>query len=86
MALDEEQGLATPIPDNSPVPKRRPGVCHRCGWRGLVSRVGWADGRRMKTGRAFGRLCDECYAFLLGTRPSGDDHVSGKERISRLLR
>jgi len=44
----------------------RPGVCHRCGWSGPVSRVTRADRRRLKTGRAFGRVCDECIDTLLG--------------------
>ena len=50
---------------------RRPGVCHRCGWKGPVSRVTRADRRRLKTGRAFSRICDDCIATLLG-RPQPD--------------
>lgn len=44
----------------------RAGVCHRCGWSGSVCRVARADRRRMKNGRAFGRLCDPCIEALLG--------------------
>jgi len=51
--------------------KRRPGVCHRCGWAGSVSKIGRADRRRMKTGRAFGRLCDDCVDDLLDQRSAG---------------
>jgi hypothetical protein len=59
-----------------------PGVCHRCGWRRPVSKVMRADRRRMKTGRAFGRLCDECAGVLLGTpaasRPAKPKLVHGR--------
>jgi len=61
----------------------RPGVCHRCGWSGSVSKVMRADRRRMKMGRAFGRLCDECTDVLLG-RPSADTAVS-QPRKSKLV-
>ena len=44
----------------------RPGVCHRCGWRGPVTKVTRADRRQMQTGRAFGRICAECRVALLG--------------------
>ncbi len=45
--------------------KQRPGVCHRCGWAGPVSRVARADRRQMKTGKEFGRLCSDCVAYLV---------------------
>lgn len=48
--------------------KHRDGVCHRCGWARPVSTVGRADRRRMGTGRAFGRLCDDCIDYLLCQR------------------
>jgi len=41
------------------------GVCHRCGWRGPVAKVGRADRKRLHTGRTFGRLCDDCVNDLL---------------------
>jgi hypothetical protein len=44
----------------------RPGVCHRCGWSGLVFKPSRADRRRLKIGRTLGRICDECAASLLG--------------------
>jgi hypothetical protein len=46
--------------------KHRFGVCHRCGWSRLVSKVRPEDHRRIGVGRPFGRLCDECFADLLG--------------------
>ncbi len=48
--------------------KHRFGVCHRCGWTGPVSRVGRGQRRCMGTGRAFGRLCDDCIESLLNQR------------------
>ena len=45
--------------------RHRFGVCHRCGWKAFVSRVGREDHLRIGTGRAFGRLCDDCYDTLL---------------------
>ncbi len=47
--------------------KRRYGTCHRCGWKGAVTRVGRHDRKRLNTGRTFGRLCEECVSDLLGT-------------------
>ena len=51
--------------------RHRPGVCHRCGWRGLVSKLTRADRRRLKIGRTFGRICDECADSLLGQNRVG---------------
>jgi hypothetical protein len=51
--------------------RRRLGVCHRCGWTGLVSRVGREDRRRIGMGRALGRLCDDCFVDLLAA-PSAE--------------
>lgn len=59
----------------------RPGVCHRCGWNGSVCRVTRGDRRRMKTGRAFGRLCDQCAEALLGQHAA--DAVVSKLRKSK---
>ena len=53
--------------------KQRPGVCHRCGWAGQVSRVSRADRRQMKTGKEFGRLCPDCVEYL--TEHSAGLHV-----------
>jgi hypothetical protein len=46
----------------------RPGVCHRCGWRGNVSHV--VDRRRslFTIGHSFGRLCEECATDLFPER------------------
>jgi len=53
--------------------RRRPGVCHRCGWTGPVSKVRRVDRKSLKTGRTFGRLCDECIDDLLRHQATGDD-------------
>lgn len=46
----------------------RPGVCHRCGWRGCVSHV--VDRRRslFTIGHSFGRLCEDCATDLFPDR------------------
>ena len=55
-----------PASDGRRLRRHRFGVCHRCGWKGLVSRVGREDHRQIGMGRAFGRLCDDCFDALLG--------------------
>jgi hypothetical protein len=46
--------------------RTRSGVCHRCGWRGSVTKVTRSDRRHMQIGRSFGRVCAECLELLLG--------------------
>ena len=58
--------------------RRRPGVCHRCGWTGSVSKVNRADRKRLKSGRSFGRLCDECIDELLRHQATGDTQTPRK--------
>ena len=54
---------------------RRYGVCHRCGWVGMVDPVRRRDRRRLQTGRSFGRLCQECTTDLL--RASSAEDLGG---------
>jgi hypothetical protein len=61
--------------------RHRFGVCHRCGWKALVSRVGREDHLRIGTGRAFGRLCDECFDTLLGARSIQEVAATAPERV-----
>ena len=49
--------------------RQRRGVCHRCGWRGMVGDVRGRDRRTLKTGHRFGRLCDECVDDILRAQP-----------------
>ena len=51
--------------DSGRTRKQRPGVCHRCGWTQPVSNVGRVDRKRLRTGRSFRRLCNECIDDLL---------------------
>jgi hypothetical protein len=44
--------------------KQRQGVCHRCGWTGIVGEVHGHDRRSLKIGHRFGRLCRECVTDL----------------------
>jgi hypothetical protein len=48
---------------------RRQGVCHRCGWPGIVGEVRGRDRRILKTGRGFGRLCPECVNDIVRAQP-----------------
>jgi hypothetical protein len=62
--------------------KQRQGICHRCGWTGLVNKVGRRERKRLHSGRRFGRLCDECVNDLLrresGRRGAGE---TGKAKL-----
>lgn len=69
---------------NGRMRKQRPGVCHRCGWAGPVSRLGRADRRPMTTGKEFGRLCPDCVDYLVAQ--SAGLHVHAQVPLrSRLL-
>lgn len=66
--------------------RHRFGVCHRCGWKALVSRVGREDHVRIGAGRDFGRLCDDCFETLLGARSvQGDAATTPAKTVSRQL-
>jgi hypothetical protein len=44
--------------------KQRHGTCHRCGWKGSVSKVGRSDRKRLGIDREYGRLCQDCASDL----------------------
>jgi hypothetical protein len=48
---------------------QRQGVCHRCGWAGIVGVVRGRDRRILKTGHRFGRLCQECVNDIVRAQP-----------------
>jgi hypothetical protein len=48
---------------------QRQGVCHRCGWTGIVGEVRGHGRRLLKTGHRFGRLCQECVADICRAQP-----------------
>ena len=48
---------------------QRQGVCHRCGWTGLVGEVRGRNRRILKTGHRFGRLCQECVNDVVRAQP-----------------
>ena len=48
---------------------QRQGVCHRCGWVGMVGHVRGHHRRVLKTGHRFGRLCQECVADICRAQP-----------------
>ena len=43
---------------------QRQGVCHRCGWTGIVGVVSRSLRKSMGTGRSYGRLCRDCVCDL----------------------
>ncbi|MGP0111087.1 MAG: hypothetical protein ACLPR9_19900 [Acidimicrobiales bacterium] len=45
--------------------RHRHGVCHRCGWRGPVVKIGRRDRALLRTSEAYGRLCEGCIDDLL---------------------
>lgn len=55
----------------------RPGVCHRCGWSGPVSKVRRRDRKLFNIGRTYGRLCSECVEALVGREQAQSIAVSG---------
>jgi hypothetical protein len=59
------------------------GVCHRCGWSGAVSRVGLRSRRKLGTGMAFGRLCDDCVTALAG-QPQVKVGIPSQPRLEQL--
>jgi hypothetical protein len=50
------------------VRQKRNGVCHRCGWRGSVGKVGRRYRHQLMATDHFGRLCDDCVTTLLHGR------------------
>jgi hypothetical protein len=48
---------------------QRQGVCHRCGWPGIVGEVRHHDRRRLQSGHSYGRLCRECVNDLHRAQP-----------------
>lgn len=52
--------------------KRVPGVCHRCGWGGFVTKVRRRDRKLLRIGRTYGRLCQECCHDLLVNRSASE--------------
>ena len=45
--------------------KARPGVCHRCGWKGMVSKISRSDRQTVEVDRSVSRLCHECASDLV---------------------
>jgi hypothetical protein len=48
---------------------QRQGVCHRCGWAGMVGEIHVRERRILRTGHRFGRLCEECVGDVLRAQP-----------------
>jgi hypothetical protein len=64
---------------------QRQGVCHRCGWTGMVGAVRGRDRRVLKTGHLFGRLCQECVTDICGAQPAfRSTHAIAAVRAGRI--
>jgi hypothetical protein len=74
-ALADTVGMATELlgesnmtasqEDLGPFHRQRDGVCHRCGWRGRVFKVGRRERKSLGVDRTYGRLCRDCARDLL---------------------
>ncbi len=69
-----------PADGTTGAPKQRYGVCHRCGWKGPVAKVGRRQRKQLNTGRIFGRICDDCVNELLNQNAS----PAGQKKPARL--
>jgi hypothetical protein len=61
---------------------QRPGVCHRCGWRGIVGTLHRRDREILGSGQHYGRLCQECVSDLLHAAPARQK-VDGSRLVDR---
>jgi hypothetical protein len=66
--------------------KQRQGTCHRCGWKGTVSKVGRSDRKRLQTGRQYGRLCPDCASELVQAKHSGGTAAQAPPSNVRAIR
>jgi hypothetical protein len=56
--------------------RERPGTCHRCGWRGMVSTVRRRERKHLPSGQSFARLCDDCLHELVGPPVDADPEIA----------
>jgi hypothetical protein len=63
VSVDPRQGEKTTT--KSVFGPGRYGVCHCCGWKGMVGKPRRRDQRHMRSGSTYGRLCEECAVDLL---------------------
>jgi hypothetical protein len=85
MAQQDPQGEANVMSsgeDRSGTSKQREGVCHRCGWNGLVTKVGRRERKRLHIDKAYGRLCNECITDL-SNRQSSSQGTESKLKAVR---
>jgi hypothetical protein len=63
--------------------KPRPGVCHRCGWRGLVGKVSRRDRRFSVVAHDYARLCEDCTTVVVqGGTTARVDHGAGHVKMT----
>ena len=66
--------------------KERHGACHRCGWKGPVSKVGRHDRKRLHVDRSYGRLCADCASELLRHQSARPAHQAAQKTKLKLHR
>jgi hypothetical protein len=62
--LDEEQTMSQGYAI-AEARESRPGVCHRCGWKGMVTKISRSARQAMEEERPVRRLCHECASDLV---------------------
>jgi hypothetical protein len=69
---------------------QRHGICHRCGWTGIVGVVRRRERKDLKSGHSYGRLCNDCVMDVRRAQPQRRDlHgtklvIAGPERHRRV--
>ena len=76
----------SPEAGNGRLYKQTSGVCHRCGWRGPVSKVGRNDRKHLHIDRSYGRLCADCASDLLRHQSGQPAHQAARKTRLKLHR
>lgn len=71
--------------DRATGPRKRigKGLCHRCGWRGYVTKVRRHDRKLLGIDRAYGRLCQECVGALFAGQLRREGITPISEQVDR---
>ena len=61
------------------------GVCHRCGWRGTITKVSRLNAEERELARGFGRICADCLSDLHSVThsPAPAERAKSKEDPTR---
>jgi hypothetical protein len=70
-----EGSIMSQVEDGGRLHRQTVGACHRCGWRGPLSKVTRQDRKRLALGRTYGRICRDCALDLSISAISDDTSV-----------